>query len=57
MSAVEELRDDREDYDAAPLSDMERHEIERRLEEHEREPNDTIPWEEVKRKVTCSRSL
>ena len=52
---MEELRDDREDYDAAPLSNMERHEIERRLQEHEREPNDTIPWDEVKRKVTCSR--
>jgi putative addiction module component (TIGR02574 family) len=36
------------EIEAAPLTDAQRRELERRLAAHEASPNDVIPWEEVK---------
>jgi putative addiction module component (TIGR02574 family) len=36
---------------AIPVSEAERQEIERRLDEYERNPHATIPWDEVKKQV------
>lgn len=37
--------------DALPLTDAQRAEIERRLAEHDRDPESTIPWEEVRARL------
>lgn len=40
-----------EDSEAVELTDTQRAELDRRLEAHRENPNDTIPWDEVKRGV------
>jgi putative addiction module component (TIGR02574 family) len=37
---------------AAPLTDAQRQELERRLADHLAHPDDVIPWEEVKARVS-----
>jgi putative addiction module component (TIGR02574 family) len=39
------------DPNAVPVSEAERQEIQRRLEAHERDPDSTIPWDEVKKQI------
>jgi len=39
------------DPGSVPISEAERQEIERRLNEHERDPHSTIPWDEVKKQI------
>jgi putative addiction module component (TIGR02574 family) len=39
------------DSGPVPVSEAERQEIERRLDEHERDPHATIPWAEVKKQI------
>jgi putative addiction module component (TIGR02574 family) len=34
-----------------PLTEAQRRELDRRIEEHERNPNDTITWEEAKARI------
>jgi putative addiction module component (TIGR02574 family) len=36
------------DSNRSYLNEAQRHELERRLAEHEANPNDVIPWEQVK---------
>ncbi len=37
--------------DALPITDAQRAEIERRLAEHDRNPESAIPWEEVRARL------
>jgi putative addiction module component (TIGR02574 family) len=39
------------DPGSVPVSEAERQETERRLNEHERDPHSTIPWDEVKKQI------
>lgn len=39
------------DPDALPLTDAHRTEIERRLAEHDRDPESSIPWEETRARL------
>jgi len=40
-----------EETDALPLTDAQREEIERRLREHEADPEAALPWDEVKARL------
>jgi len=40
-----------EDPDALPVTDEQRAELRRRLEEHERDPNSAKPWSQVRSKL------
>lgn len=37
---------------AAPLTEAQRAELDRRIAEHEASPDDVVPWEEVKASIT-----
>jgi len=37
--------------DAASLTDTQRAELDRRIDQHEKNPSDVIPWEQVKTKL------
>jgi len=52
LALVEELWDSiAEDSAAAPLTDAQRAELDRRLAEHEAHPEDVVSWEEVKASI------
>ena len=51
LSLVEELWDSI--AEATPLTDAQRAELDRRLEEHKSNPNDVVPWEAVKASITA----
>jgi putative addiction module component (TIGR02574 family) len=51
IALVEELWDSI--AEATPLSEPQRAELDRRLEEHKRNPNDVVPWEVVKASITA----
>jgi putative addiction module component (TIGR02574 family) len=44
----QELLDSAQAEELPPLTDEQKAEIDRRLEEHERDPSSAIPWEEVR---------
>jgi len=39
--------------EATPLTDAQRAELERRLAEHESDPDDVVPWQEAKASITA----
>jgi len=41
-----------EQSDAVPLTDTQRAELDRRLAEHEADPDDVVPWEDIKASIT-----
>jgi putative addiction module component (TIGR02574 family) len=41
-----------EDSAAVPLTDAQRTELDRRLAEHEADPDDVVSWEEIKASIT-----
>jgi putative addiction module component (TIGR02574 family) len=41
-----------EQSDAVPLTDAQRAELERRLAEHEADPDDVVSWEDIKASIT-----
>ena len=50
---VEELWDSiAADSAAVPLTEAQRAELDRRIAEHETNPDDVVPWEEVKASIT-----
>ncbi len=50
---VEELWDSiAADSAAVPLTEAQRAELDRRIAEHEANPDDVVPWEEVKTSIT-----
>ncbi len=50
---VEELWDSiAADSSAVPLTEAQRTELDRRIVEHEANPHDVVPWEEVKTSIT-----
>jgi putative addiction module component (TIGR02574 family) len=51
IALVEELWDSI--AEATPLSEPQRAELDRRLEEHKRNPDDVVPWEVVKASITA----
>ena len=54
LALVEDLWDSiAEESAATSLTDAQRAELERRLADHEANPNDVIPWEEVKASITA----
>jgi putative addiction module component (TIGR02574 family) len=40
------------DSAALPLTDVQREELDRRLAEHETNPDDVVPWEELRDSIT-----
>ena len=53
LTLVEELWDSiAADSAAVPLTPAQRAELDRRIAEHETNPNDVVPWEEVKASIT-----
>jgi len=52
LALVEEIWDSIPDADAAPLTEAQREELERRIADHEANPNDVVPWDDVKASVT-----
>ena len=50
ISLVEELWDSI--AEATPLTEAQRLELDRRLEDHKANPNDVVPWEVVKASIT-----
>jgi putative addiction module component (TIGR02574 family) len=42
---------------ALPLSDAQRQELDRRLESYAQNPDDGLPWEELREKVRKSRGV
>ena len=38
---------------ATPLTDAQRIELDRRLADHESNPDDVVPWEEIKSSITA----
>ena len=54
LALVEDLWDSiAEDSAATSLTDAQRAELERRLADHEANPNDVVPWEDVKASITA----
>ena len=41
---------------STPISDAQRTELDRRLADHKANPNDVVPWEEVKSSITARLS-
>ena len=41
-----------EESDAVPLTDAQRAELDRRLAEHQADPDDVVPWEDIKASIT-----
>ncbi|MBI3574458.1 MAG: addiction module protein [Gammaproteobacteria bacterium] len=53
LTLVEELWDSiTADSAAVPLTEAQRTELDRRIAEHEANPDDVVPWEEVKASIT-----
>ena len=53
LTLVEELWDSiAADSAAIPLTQAQRDELDRRIAEHETNPDDVVPWEEVKATLT-----
>lgn len=53
LTLVEELWDSiAADSTVVPLTQAQRAELDRRNAEHETNPNDVVPWEEVKASIT-----
>ena len=53
LTLVEELWDSiAADSAAVPLTEAQRAELDRRIAEHEANPDDVVPWEEVKTSIT-----
>ncbi len=54
LALVEDLWDSiAEESAATPLTDAQRAELDRRLVDHEANPNDVVPWEDVKASITA----
>ena len=54
LALVEELWDSIAESSAdIPLTDAQRAELDRRLAEHEADPDDVVPWEDVKASITA----
>ena len=54
LALVEDLWDSSAEESAATsLTDAQRAELDRRLAEHEANPNDVVPWEDVKASITA----
>ena len=54
LALVEDLWDSiAEESAATPLSDAHRAELDRRLAEHEANPNDVVSWEDVKDSIAA----
>lgn len=52
LALVEELWDSIADSSAdLPLTDAQRAELDRRLTEHEANPDDVVPWEDIKASI------
>ena len=51
LALVEELWDSI--AEATPLTDAHRAELDRRLAEHEANPDDVVPWETIKASITA----
>ena len=52
LALVEELWDSIADSNAdLPLTNTQRAELDRRLAEHEANPNDVVPWEDIKASI------
>lgn len=51
IALVEELWDSI--AEATPLTEAQRAELDRRLEEHKRYPDDVVPWEVIKASITA----
>ncbi len=53
LALVEELWDSiAADSAALPLTDAQRAELDERIADHEANPDDVVPWEEVKASIT-----
>ena len=53
LTLVEQLWDSiAADSSAVPLTEAQRTELDRRIAEHEANPDDVVPWEEVKASIT-----
>ena len=53
LTLVEELWDSiAADSAAVPLTEAQRAELDHRIAEHEANPDDVVPWEEVKASIT-----
>ncbi len=53
LALVEDLWDSiAEESAATSLTDAQRAELDRRLADHDANPNDVVPWEEVKASIT-----
>jgi putative addiction module component (TIGR02574 family) len=53
LALVEEIWDSiAADSPAVPLTDAQRAELDRRIADHEANPGDVVPWEEVKASIT-----
>ena len=53
LTLVEELWDSiAADRAAVPLTEAQRVELDRRIAEHEANPDDVVPWEEVRASIT-----
>jgi len=54
LALVEELWDSiASDTAAVPLTDAQRAELDRRLAEHEANPDDVVPWEDIKASIAA----
>ena len=52
LALVEELWDSIADSDAGlPLTDSQQAELDRRLAEHDAQPDDVVPWDQVKASI------
>lgn len=52
LTLVEEIWDSiAADSAAAPLTDAQRAELDRRIADHEANPNDVVPWQEIKASI------
>jgi putative addiction module component (TIGR02574 family) len=52
IQLVEDLWDSiAEEADAWPITEAQRQEIDRRLADHERDPQSAIPWDEVRARL------
>ncbi|MDO8703928.1 MAG: addiction module protein [Sulfuricaulis sp.] len=53
LTLVEEIWDSiAADSAAVPLTEAQRTELDRRIAEHEANPDDVVPWEEIKTSIT-----
>jgi len=53
LTLVEELWDSiAADSSAVPLTQTQRDELDRRITDHEANPDDVVPWEEIKTSIT-----